>query len=598
MFLYTSHNRKPFFFQQNRFLATVLEKPVEKSNSYKSVLRITHYFEGDSLISTNEKVIAYFSKTTGFIMPAPGEIIDCRRKPVSIKNNGNPFEFDYQKYLEHQKIYRQVFLDEGDWATTGNKKFTTATLAEEIRERLLAIYRTQPFSENEFEILSALTLGYKRELDPETKRVFASAGAIHVMAVSGLHVGIVFWTISLLIGFLRNRKTGRIFFVLISIGALWTYAFITGLSPSVTRASAMFTIYIIGDNLNRRSEIYNSLAASAFLLLLVNPNFLFDTGFQLSYSAVFGIVFLQPRFARLANPQNRATKFLWTLLTVSVAAQVTTAPLVIWYFHQFPVYFWLTNLVVIPAVMLLIPLGITLLAVSGATMLAAIISRIAGFIIHSIYSFLFFVEKLPASVLPVTVNPVEHFFLIAALSFFLIFLVRFKLKTLMISVFFLLSMAVASLFFNLSQINRKEIIVYNSPGNTVVQLIRGRKNYIFSEKIIKPDDFILNQILQANQMLRLSPPEFLQVNIPFENQDILIRNHMIFFEGKTIAVHPAANVKSLRNHIDFVINPEVKEIFGDKTEIIFTDKVKSNSTAYKNTGVHSTLQNGAFRKIW
>jgi competence protein ComEC len=119
------------------------------------------------------------------------------------------------------------------------------------------------------------------------------------LAVSGLHVGIVFWLIALVFGFLQKQKSGRIFFMILSVSILWFYAFITGLSPSVMRASAMFSIVVIGENLHRKSNIYNSLAASAFILLLINPNNLYDIGFQLSYSAVFGIVFLQPKLEKL-----------------------------------------------------------------------------------------------------------------------------------------------------------------------------------------------------------------------------------------------------------------------------------------------------------
>ena len=293
------YNKKPVFYEKGNFTAVILETPQEKPNSWKSVIRINAAINNDTINSTNELVIAYFAKEEKAPDLKAGDIILFSSSPQSITNNNNPHEFDYKKYLEQKRIYRQVYLPADDWTKTNKSAVSIICRAEQIRENLLRIYRSQPIDDTEYEILSALTLGYKRELDPETKRVFSASGASHVLAVSGLHVGIVFWVIMLVFGFLQKQKTGRIFFMILSVSILWFYAFITGLSPSVMRASAMFSIVVIGENLLRKSNIYNSLAASAFILLLINPNNLYDIGFQLSYSAVFGIVFLQPKLEKL-----------------------------------------------------------------------------------------------------------------------------------------------------------------------------------------------------------------------------------------------------------------------------------------------------------
>ena len=177
---------------------------------------------------------------------------------------------------------------------------------------------------------------------------------MHVLAVSGLHVGIIFFILNFLLTPLnRNKRLLKIKLFLL-VGALWFYAFLTGLSPSVMRSCTMFSFIVVGENLNKRTNIYNTLAASAFLLMLINPLIIFGAGFQLSYIAVISIVFFQPRLAALVAVKNRILKYVWDLFTVSVAVQIGTAPISIFYFHQFPVYFWLSNFIVIPGAALIL----------------------------------------------------------------------------------------------------------------------------------------------------------------------------------------------------------------------------------------------------
>jgi competence protein ComEC len=211
------HNKKPFLFDKGNFIAVVLETPQEKQNSYKSILQIEAVSFSDSILATNETVIAYFAKSDSVGELKAGDIILFDKPPQSIENNNNPFEFNYKDYLGKKLIFRQVYLPAGNWLKTGQAKKSITIWAEKTREKLLQIYRNQPIDETEFEILSALTLGYKRELEPETKRIFSVSGASHVLAVSGLHVGVVFYLINLLFGFLRKIKKGRFLFMFISI---------------------------------------------------------------------------------------------------------------------------------------------------------------------------------------------------------------------------------------------------------------------------------------------------------------------------------------------------------------------------------------------
>jgi competence protein ComEC len=596
------HNKKPTFFEEGICVATLIEKPQEKQNSYKSIINITTVIQNDSIFQTNEKVLVYFEKREDAKSLAPGDQIIFSSSPQLIKNYGNPFEFDYKKYLANKKIYRQIYLPSENWKTTKSQtQFSLTIYAEKIREKLLSVYRNQKLGKNELEILSALTLGYKRELDPETKRIFSSSGAMHVLAVSGLHVGIVFWVITLLFGFLRKQKSGRILFVIISILALWSYAFITGLSPSVMRASTMFTIFVIGDNLNRKANTYNSLAASALCLLLFNPNNLFEVGFQLSYSAVFGIVFLQPKLSKLLPVKNKLLKFFWSLLTVSIAAQIATFPLTAFYFNQFPTYFWITNLIVIPAVMILIPLGLALLLFSKITAISTILSFLLNLIIKWCFIILSKIEQLPYSIHEISIHSFELLFLIGILLSVYLLIQNFSARHLKVTLTFILFFLVSSLIININQIKSKEIIVYNSPKNITMQLISGRRNYVISQQSIESDKNTINLINRTNIKLRLKSPVCITRKDTLTDRFISARNGIILFEGKCILFKDNIS-KSLKIILpDYIINPKQFQKSDEpqlKNTIVITNKKFFGKENLFYSGIHQTSKEGAFTKKW
>jgi len=523
--LYLLYNQKPQFYTEGKLYAEVLEILQEKPNSYQSVLRLTTVFRKDSVYETDEKVMVYFEKTESAQKLQPGETIIFQRSPQLVRNNKNPYEFDYAGYLARKRIYRQVYLSENNWEkTSAEAGFSLFILAEKVRWRLLEVYRAQNLNANEFHVLSALTLGYKRGLDPDIKQTFSSAGAMHVLAVSGLHVGIVFIVLSLLFGFLRKRKTGRTFFVFLVTLALWSFAFITGLSPSVQRAATMFTFVVIGENTRRSPNIYNSLAASAFFLLLINPNNLFEAGFQLSYSAVFGIVFLQPRLVKLFQFKNKILQYTWALLTVSIAAQIVTFPVTAFYFNQFPSYFWMSNLLVIPAVTLLIPLGLTLLVFYWVPVVSAFIAFAVRWILKIVIQFLSFVENLPFSVAEFSLSVAGLVFLLAALISVLLFIETQQKKYFKGMLFSLLLLAGSSFVIEIVNSFRREIIIYNLPNNVVVHLIHGKRNYVVSEEKIPESDFGQNTIANTVRKMNLGAPVFIELRQDYNDDFIFINS--------------------------------------------------------------------------
>ena len=594
-------NNKPVLFEKGNFTAVVLETPQEKPNSYKSVIQIESVSYSDSVFSTKELVIAYFAKNDSTLNLRAGDIILFNSPPQPIINNNNPYEFDYKKYLEKKRIYRQVYLPANKWIKTIHTRKSPSIIAEKFRERLLQIYREQPIEETEFEILSALTLGYKRDLDPETKRIFSASGASHVLAVSGLHVGIVFWVVTLIFGFLRKKKSGRVFFVLITILILWFYAFITGLSPSVMRASTMFSIFVVAENINRKSNIYNSLAASAFILLLVNPNNLFDVGFQLSYAAVFGIVFLQPKLEKLVLVKNRIYKFLWLLITVSIAAQIATFPITTFYFWQFPTYFWITNTFVIPAVMVLIPLGILLLFVSKIHILSGLLSALLNILIKITYFLLSLINHLPFSVFEISVTQIQFIFILAFVLSAFIYLKNNNTFFIKSSLTFLALLLFSIITREFYRLNQTEIIVYNSAQNPGIHLIHGKKNYIITSEKIKDEDIWFYPGTITKRKLGLDPPVFLLSNDSLIDENILMKNKLIFFEGKSFSFNKNLTDMNKTKFPDYIVNPitnNIKNIDYESSTVIISNKRYYIENEIITDKIHITAMKGAFRKKW
>ncbi len=600
--VYSFHNKGPKFYPNGKYTATILETPVEKANSRKSLLRINAFIKNDSVFPTNEKMLVYFSKQANVASLEPGDVIIFNASPQLITNFGNPFEFDYKKFLQQKNIYRQVYLSSQSWKKTNLKSsFSLKMIAEKTRTELLEIYRNKIPGDNEMNIISALTLGYKAELDPQTKQTFSSSGAMHVLAVSGLHVGIIFWVLTSLLSFLKKYKTGKIVFVLIIVASLWVYAFLTGLSPSVSRAATMFSFLVTGTNMNRQVNIYNSLAGSAFFLLLINPNNLSEVGFQLSYSAVFGIVFLQPKFDKLVIIKNKIPRFFWQLLTVSVAAQIATFPFTIYYFNQFPTYFWISNLFVIPVVMVLIPLGFLLLIFSSVSIISAILSFCIHYLIFGMFKMLLFIESFPYSVFHVSISTVEFVLILSILFSFFIFLNKLNNSHLKTSLVFTLFLFIFSMAVKIDNAFQKELIVYNHPENIVIHLISGKTNYIVSEKKMKHEDFSFTLINTTVKKLMLKTPIYLTCNDNFKDGYFFQKNGIMKFEGKTILFSPDLNSFPKTISPDILINPLNFNEIPNENELnykIVTNKKENITNEFYASKFHFLEESGAYIKKW
>jgi len=465
----------------NEYYAVLDEFPIEKGKSYKAVIR---------LLDPKIKVLAYFEKSEELAYVTPGSLLYFKGRPELIINQGNPFEFDYRLYSIRNKIGHRIFLKSNSYHFLHSLKILNLQdRALILRDKLLARLSQNGVKGETFHVISAITFGARDNLDPETTQSFIKTGTIHVLAVSGGNVVVIFILLDFLFRFLKKHRVGILLHTLCLVAGIWGYALITGLSPSVLRASVMFTFIVVGNNISRRPNVYNSLAASAFILLCINPAILYDVGFQLSYAAVFAIVILQPFFYKIFYFKYWIVNQIWVYLTVSVAAQIGTLPFSLFYFHQFPSYFWLTNMLVVPLVMILLYFTLLVIAIGPyIPYIGLLMGHILNWICDKMLEFLQYIEKLPFAVIE---NLYYSAVGLALTTIFLILLTTFIIyKKGEIALLALVSLTMLLLINNKSLYNalsRKEVIVFNIPGKTLLAFTNGRATTWLANE--KPEQF-------------------------------------------------------------------------------------------------------------
>ena len=310
----------------------------------------------------------------------------------------NPHAFDFRAYQANKNCFFESTATQ--WQLDDAAQYSLAGLAHRSREQLLHILRSYLTSPAELAVGAALVLGSREDMQLEVQQAYAATGAIHVLAVSGLHVGIIAMGLQWLLAWLPLRgPAARWLLLLANLTGIWMFALLTGLSPSVQRAALMFSMLLLGKTLQRPQQAFNTLAAAAFLLLWTDPWMLLDVGFQLSYLAVAGILLFQPRLQRLIFFKNKWLAAGWNLIAVGVAAQLSTFPVSLYYFHQFPVYFWLSGLLVVPLSPVILGLGIALLGLQGVPWVSGLIGWLLWAIIRLMNAGVFLMSELPAALI-------------------------------------------------------------------------------------------------------------------------------------------------------------------------------------------------------
>ncbi|UAM98703.1 ComEC family competence protein [Polaribacter litorisediminis] len=386
----------------------------------------------------------------------------------------NPHQFNYKLYLAKQGIYQQLFLEKSDYISLGFKGLSLVGFSAKFRDLVQEALSKYHFKPDELAVINALLLGQRQDISKDLIAQYSNAGAIHILAVSGLHVGIILLILSALLKPIERFKNGKFLKSLLIICILWMFAFVAGLSASVVRAVTMFTFLAIGNAFQRKKVTEFSLISSMFFLLLVKPLFLFDVGFQLSYLAVFGIIWIQPKLYKIYTPTYKIEHKIWQLITVSIAAQIGVLPLSLYYFHQFPGLFMLSNLIIIPCLGAILIGGILLIFMALLGVLPQFLASIYGFIISLMNSFVSWISQQEYFLF----KDISLSFLMMIATYVLLILgIRFLIKTapkkaiyFLVSVLFFQSV----ILFEKYQKNTKiELIVFHKTRKSALGLRNG-----------------------------------------------------------------------------------------------------------------------------
>ncbi|EAZ80311.1 ComEC/Rec2 family competence protein [Algoriphagus machipongonensis] len=341
------------------YIAEVLQYDMEKPNSSENRVLVKAILRNGLWENTDEQLLIYHQNIDQL---EPGQVIWVNSAPDTIPSPTFPEEFNYSEYLARKGIFRRQFIGQDFLLIGENPNSSYLYALDHFRQRLSLMLEEQIPDEEARQVANALLLGQKQNLDKDVRQAYSASGVMHILAVSGLHVGIIYLMLMFLVKPLKLKGRNQKMYFLFVVLLIWVYAALTGMSPSVMRASTMFSLIALGQLRDRKPSIFNVLAFSATLMITFNPSVIFEVGFQLSYLAVLGIVMLQPLILKCWNPPNKWLEYFWQIVAVSIAAQLATFPLTLFYFHAFPTYFLLGNLIIIPLAFLIMHLGIPLLA--------------------------------------------------------------------------------------------------------------------------------------------------------------------------------------------------------------------------------------------
>lgn len=499
------------FYKEDDYVLVTIEEPlVEKANSFKAVATVNAVYKTKNKTTTTGALLLYFKKDSLLPVMTYGSQLLLSQSLQTIKNAGNPGSFDYKRYSLFEGITHQAYLTTQDYVvlpSTNTNRFKQFLF--DTRYWVIGTLKKYIPGNKEQGLAEALLIGYKDDLDKNLVQAYSNTGVVHIIAISGLHLGLIYALLLLFTKPLKRIKKLLWLRLLLIVASLWLFSLLAGAGPSVLRSALMFSLIAIGESTSRKTNIFNTLAFSAFVLLCVNPFWLWDVGFQLSYAAVLSIVlFFQPVYNLFAF-QNKGVIFLWKLTSVTIAAQVLTLPISIYHFHQMPLLFLVTNFVAVPLSSFILMGEILLCALSLLPVAASLIGFVLHEAIHFMNNYIEGLDSLTFSVWNGLSLSVVQTILLLSFSFFVCFWLLEKQRRFAWIAFTSLAtfMVLRGISF-MEAYGQKKLIVYNVPKHPAIDIINGRSYAFLGDSALLSDGFERNFHLQPSRILhRISPQE-------------------------------------------------------------------------------------------
>jgi competence protein ComEC len=520
-------------FEQKHTFNLVLREKLKSSTSSQRYVAIIHQI--DTTVCAG-KIVLNIKKDSlhhSFII---GNRLQIKGNLYPNSDPKNPNQFDYGSYLRNKQIYGQLYADATDIRVSSLIEKDIWYHADQIRNTIITNLTKDGFNPTELNVAVALILGQQQDIDPEISKDYQYAGAVHILSVSGLHIGFLLLFVTFILKPVPNNKKGSFLKLVIILFSLWLFGILAGLAPSVVRSVTMFSFVAIGQHLRRSVNIYHTLLVSILLILLVQPGFLFDVGFQLSYLALFFILWFHPLLSQIWEPQNKISKYIWDILSVSFAAQIGTLPLSLYYFHQFPGLFFITNLVIIPLTGFIMGIGVLVMVLAYFDSSPIFLSKalewslfIIDKIIHSIAS----LEQFIIKDIPFTLA-----FLLSSYAVVLSIILWFKKPHFQRLVAILISVVLLQFTFIWNEwkvTKQQELVVFNSKKNTLIAERNGSSVTLYANDS-------LQKVGSKNNTLN----SYLVGNFSHLADAKKIKN-TIFFNGKRILILDSSGVYPIQS---------------------------------------------------
>ncbi len=586
-------------------IATLEEPLVEKAKTFKAIARVTAVQNKGTRRQARGSVILYFKKDSALQQIGYGSQIAFCKPAQTIQNTGNPGGFNYQRYMLFQGITGQVYLQPGDYVVVPGKEVPAFPLfLQQVRTAVITALQTYIPGKKEQGVAEALLIGYRNDLDKQLVQSYSNTGVVHIIAISGLHLGMIYGVLVWLFSPFKNRRWYKFAVPPLILLVLWMFTFIAGAVPSIVRSAVMFSFIAGGECLQRKANIYNTLAASALCLLIYNPFYLWDVGFQLSYTAVLSIVVFMKPVYNWFYIENQLLDTIWKLAATNIAAQVFTLPVVLFYFHQLPLLFLLTNLIVVPLSTIILFIEIFLLTVAKWVWLATLTGKATAWLLWLMNSFIEYVEQWPFAVwqyIKMDIFQAIVLFLVILLLAWWLLAKAPKVLPYAIALLLVLTTYTGVDIFEAKK--QHKLVVYNVPKQTAIDVVQGSECTTWMTAGIGHDNLLQNFYIKPSRILLRC--------MPVQLHTLTAGNYILHTGDKTICIvgAPLTGLPLLKPlPTDVVIitgNPKItisrlqtlvscRTIIFDNTNTLWKIEQWKKDCKRLHLRFHCTAQQGAF----
>jgi len=583
-------------------IASVKETPVEKNRSFKALADVYAVAGNGTFIKTEGDIIIYFQKDSSLLERIGfGKTILFSKTLQPVQKSGNPGAFDYKRYCLFQGVTHQVFLSGTDF-TESSAQLQSAfhRWLHFCRHMALDALRKYITGRDEVAVAEALLIGYREDLDRDMVQQYSNTGVIHVIAISGMHLAMIYGLLIILLKPLDKKQLTRWIRGVVILAVLWSFTLLSGAGPSILRSAVMFSFIIAGESFTRQVSVYHTLAASAFFLLCSNPFFVWDVGFQLSYAAVLSIViFLRP-VTNWFYCRNKTAATIWKTAAVTISAQILTTPLSMYHFNQLPNLFLISNLLVVPLSGLILYGAILLCMLSGWPAVAQLLGDILLHLLRFMNGFISFINDLPFSVTGnIRIGYFQTLLLYGCITATAIWVIKKKGKMAAYALVFLLLFTIVRLADILYHYRQPRLVIYNVPQYAAVDFIHRGQYYFAGNSQVENDRFLRDFHLRPTRLLYRAGR-----NMTVERPAVITWKHKnILFIGPGSGLPSPGSIQAdviiLSGNIAIKMQ-QLAEIFGNTTVVFDSSCPAWKTRQWKNEcdslhlRPHSVSEDGAF----